>query len=270
VPATLPKPETSRATAPPTRRVWIDKVELVRRLSIRSDSVVDEIYDIAKQQLDDEDKRDGILNTKANTVLGASGLSLTVAFTFGGFLLQHPERLALGPPTFYLVVAAFAASMLLGLLAGLFALFGMKVGQYEYINEGSIFDVENLGDVDRAFEATWTSSKGDRAAANQAALSTYRRYLAGHLWGIYQRTFEKLERRAEWIKWAQRAYLGFLATIMVLGLELTASALGIKPGSDRREQSSVTVTTPALDGSADASPDVSPRTQPDASLRVLP
>jgi hypothetical protein len=192
---------------------------------MRSESVVEEIFAVAKQQLDDEDKRDAVLTTKANTVLGASGLSLTVAFTFGAFLLQHPERIAFGRVGFDVVVAVFALSLLLGLLASYFALRSMRVSQFEYISEKSVFDNENLRDADSAFEKAWTESGGDRSVADLAAVSVYRRYLTAHLWGMYQRTFDKLEQKAETVKFAQRLYVAFLATIIVIGMALTVSAV---------------------------------------------
>jgi hypothetical protein len=216
-------PPAPRPTATSGRRVWISEEDLLKRLALRSESIVDDIYGIAKQQLDDEDKRDGVLTAKANTVLGASGLSLTVAFTFGGLLLQHPETVVVG---FGLVVFAFAIAMVLGLLASYFALRGLRIGQFEYVNEASVFDQDNLRDTDNAYDSAWERSKRDPAAADRAAVTVYRRFLAAHLWGIYQRTFEKLEAKAENVKWAQRLYVGFLGAIMVIGMVLTA-AVGI-------------------------------------------
>lgn len=202
-------------------RVWLSEDELLERLRLRSYGVVDEIYDIAKQQLDDEDKRDAVLTTKANSILGVAGLSLTVAFTLGAFLLQHRDLITAG---FTAVAFAFSGALLLGLLSSLFALHVLLVSRFEYINERTVFGSKHLREADEAFGAAWDDTKSDpRAPADGAALSTYRRTMTAHLWGIYQRTFEGLEKKANSLRRAQICYFAFIGSLMVIGVILGLS-----------------------------------------------
>lgn len=207
---------------PHKRRVWIEQPDILKRLALRSHAIVDQLYEGAVGQLEDEEKRDAVLTAKATTLLGISGLSLTVAFTFGGLLLQSPERLSgLGRIGGDGVVIAFGLSLLFGLGGSFMALRGLKVKHFEHVNEESIFDTDVLKDADTDWEKAWATSP---VAADRAALSLYRRFLTAHIWGIYQRNFERLERKAETIKWAQRLYFTFVLALMVIGVAIATSA----------------------------------------------
>lgn len=225
-----PAAEINKTTSASPR--WIPSDVLRKRLALRSHSAVDEIYQIAQQQLDDEDKRDSGLTTKANTMLGAAGLSTTVAFSFGAFLLQHPELMSTG---YCLAVGLFILSIICGLLASVLALCSLRISGYEYVNETAVFNEDNFRDVNAAFDVGWKANPPNtrEEAADRAALSVFRRYLAAHLWGIYQRTHPKLERKAETVKWAQRLYIAFLFMILGLALTLSAAALARRTAPDK-------------------------------------
>src|SRR6266545_6559320 len=107
----------------------LTKKELVEdRMCLRSAKLVDEVYDLAKRQMASEDRRETNLSAKAVSLLSVTGLSLTVAFTFGGVLLQRPAYLAaLGPWRTPLVVVPYAFALLSGMAASWYALRSLKV-----------------------------------------------------------------------------------------------------------------------------------------------
>ena len=53
-------------------------------MCLESPALIDELHSIALRQNDAEDKRTTRIETKATALFNSAGLSLTVAFTFGG------------------------------------------------------------------------------------------------------------------------------------------------------------------------------------------
>jgi len=107
------------STPPPLTRE-----EIGERLRLNSATIVDDLHALALRQIQAEDQRESRLDAKAQGLLITSGLSLTVAFTFGGMLLEHPDYLdalsnAIGagrwPARFLIGLYVFA--LIAGLLA---------------------------------------------------------------------------------------------------------------------------------------------------------
>ena len=119
--------------APPN---FLEEPELMQRLRLNSTELISQIYEVALRVLDGDDKRGTSLDGKATSLLGAVGLSLTVAFTFGGTLVEHPERFsAIGPSTYKVMVVLYALSLLSGLLAGFYAIRSLRIRPHRAIDE---------------------------------------------------------------------------------------------------------------------------------------
>lgn len=98
-----------------------------------------------------EAAREVSLNGKATSLLTASGLSLTVAFTFGGILLQHPDYLdALGGGWSLVVAVMYGFALLFGLAASAIAVQALLVrDDYVGLAEEDIFNPDVLVESDR-------------------------------------------------------------------------------------------------------------------------
>ncbi|WP_147468404.1 hypothetical protein [Corallococcus interemptor] len=129
----------------------LDADELINRLRLNSPDLAEELYKISKEYLASETARENNLNAKATSLLTASGLSLTVAFTFGGMLIQHPEYLSslwgLWP---YIVPIFYGVALLAGLSASAIAVWSLLIrGDYVGISEQDVFNPSVLIDSDR-------------------------------------------------------------------------------------------------------------------------
>lgn len=184
-------------------------VELVERVRLNSPELAGEVYDVAKMQLANEEKRETNLSAKAVSLLSVTGLSLTVAFTFGGVLLQRPVYLAaLGGWRYLFVVAPYALALIAGMAASLFALRALAVrSDYRSIAERDVFGQELTG--------------ADTSGA--AGPVAYRRFLAVHFWLIFQNNWDIHEAKATQIERGQQFFVAFLLLLLPIGGAMTYS-----------------------------------------------
>ena len=70
----------------------LTKYDLARILTINSSKLVEELWTLTQKQVDFEIARHGRLEAKATSLLTATGLSLTVAFTFGATLIKEAAK----------------------------------------------------------------------------------------------------------------------------------------------------------------------------------
>jgi hypothetical protein len=182
--------------------------ELVERMCLNSPKLADEVYDIAKMQLANEEKREANFGAKAVSLLSVTGLSLTVAFTFGGVLLQRPEYLAALGGWRHVVVAGYALALISGMAASWFALRALVIrSDYRAIAERDVFGDE-LAEAD---------TKGD------AGPVAYRRFLAVHFWLIYQNNWSIHEEKARHVQRGQWCFFAFLFLLLPIGGAMTYS-----------------------------------------------
>ena len=186
-------------------------------MRLRSTKLVDEVYDLAKRQIASEDRRETNLGAKAVSLLSVTGLSLTVAFTFGGVLLQRPEYLAaLGTARLPLVVGPYALALLAGMAASWFAVRALLVrSDYRDVAEEDVFGKELEGADEKV----------------DAGLPVYRRFLTVHLWLIFQETSKIHEQKATQIARGQKCFFAFLLFLLPIGGAMTYSLFAAKPAS---------------------------------------
>ena len=151
--------------------------QLVERLALKSKALVDEIQSVARGQIDADEQRSVRLDSKAQTLLTTAGLSLTVAFSFGGFMLQHPETLACLGRWGDVVAVLYGFALALGLASSWFAMHAMLIRS---AHRG--VDIEDALNVDELRDA-------DKEPDDDAAVRRYKRYMAAHYWVIYQSNF---------------------------------------------------------------------------------
>jgi len=205
----------------------IDPRELVERLALRDDGVTNEVYAIVKHAIAEDEKRDGGLTQKAMALLSAAGLSLTIAFTFGGFLLQKPEQIIALGHSRWVIVGAYAAEVVLGLLASLWALLALKVRDgYRGIDPHEVFG------------SVLTQADGARSATQ------YKRHLIAHLWRVYERNFATHDKKAALVKRGQTAFFWFIVALLLIGGTMTY-AIAQAP-TDTGGRSTATQPAPAL------------------------
>lgn len=230
-----PVRKKSRSNTAVSWRRLTDK-ELVERLCLSSKSLVDELYSITLRQLQAEDQRQARLDGKAQGLLATTGLSITIAFTFGSLLLQHPEYLYRVSDWLAQVVAGlYGVALIFGISASIQALRALLVRD-EYRSSGAD-DIFNQGELDAAENAQDDSEAGTK----------FRRYLTAHLYLIYQAHFEVHEQKARIIKRGQQLFFFFLCAIFLVGIAMTISvftATSSPPAGPATEESAPSQQSP--------------------------
>lgn len=228
----------------------LDPHEIVDRLRLHSTGLVEDIYTLVLRQIQGEDQRESRLDAKAQGLLVTSGLSLTVAFTFGGILLQHPEyfsplgRIAtLGQWPLYATVISYCAALIAGLGSSIYAVRALLVTDgYRATSERDVLDEEELAAADEEYASELSNEHPDRQLGNAKAQSRFRRHMAAHYWQIWQQHNRLHERKATTIGRGQRLFLCFLSALIVIGIAIGYSVLS--------EMRSPPANTPANQGTA--------------------
>lgn len=211
----------------------LEPAEIVDRLRLHSNGLVEDIHALVLRQLQAEDQREARLDAKAQGLLITSGLSLTVAFTFGGILLQHPEYLSplehiatLGKWPLYAIVACYGIALVVGLLASVFAVLALLVTEdYRATSERDVLDEGELGAADDEYIVETSKENGERQFANAKAQARFRRYVTAHFWQIWQQHGRLHERKATRIGRGQWLFLGFLSALIIIGIAIGYSAI---------------------------------------------
>jgi hypothetical protein len=207
--------------------------ELVERLRLNDEHLVDEVYSIAKRQLDIEERRDAVLNQKATSLLGVLGLSVTVTFTFGSMLLDRP---ALRGGGHGIVLWSYTAALAFGVMGSFFALLALLVrGTYRDVEEAEVFGPE---------------LKGADGRPGQPAV--YRRFLAAHLWLIYRANSKEHDKKAKRIRIGQVFLFLFLLALLPIGGAMTLVISTSQPPTP----------SPKAEAPARATPEPAPASSP--------
>lgn len=201
-----PKPQVQ----PPRLPARLSQDAIFERLQLAPPAMVKEISDMVVRQMAFETARQQRLDSKATSLLGAVGLTLTVVSTFGVQLLttlapaaeKHPKTAAA------LGVVAFLAT-LLGLGAALCAIWTLGVRSFAGVNEEAIFSVE-------AIQAA--KAQGEGKDEQEVGVAVYRRMMVEHLWPTVQRQEQHNATKARRVALGQVLFLVFLAFIPVMGL----------------------------------------------------
>lgn len=194
------KAEELRAPAPP----WLTGDVLVDRLRLNSDVLVDQVFAATLRQMQSEDQREGRLDAKAQGLLGTAGLSLTVAFTFGGILLQHPEYIGDGVRPWIMSIA-YGMALVLGLTSSIFALRALWVRGSKGISERDVFNETEL------LAGDWTDGSDGNG------VNRYKRFMVAHIWQVYQTHADNNASKAGDVKRGQWFFIAFLVSLLLIG-----------------------------------------------------
>jgi hypothetical protein len=203
------------------------KKDIAAALALHSPGLVAEVHAISLRALQAEEQRESRLDAKAQSLLTAASLTLTVAFTFGGsVLLGHPEYLRSGGTLVAVAcLGGYGLALVMGLLASIHAVSALRVSnEYRHVAESDVFNRQELLEADAA--CTEPAAKSD----NEKAVALYQRYMASAYWRIWQQHYALHERKADKIRKGQRALLGFLAMLLLIAgaLAYTATDLYIE------------------------------------------
>lgn len=188
----------------PTAPLKLSRTELKRRLKRNSPELVKELYDIAKAQVQFEVGRQSRLDSKATSLLTASGLSITLTFVFGGVLINLSKTGEVG----WWIVLAYIAAVACGLIAAACAVRALRVSDtYATFNEDTVFNEAVLDQADGN-----TEDESQRAGG----VRDYQRFLIVQLWEIYQQHADNHELKATWIRRGQTWLFAFLAALFLI------------------------------------------------------
>jgi hypothetical protein len=171
--------------------------------------LVSALYDATKAQLSEEAARQGRLDAKATSMLGAIALSLTVSFTFGGLLLQNRKAF---DPAIVATLAAFAGCVVCGLTAAWQALVVLKTREHLTTSAEALF-AEALLDG------------GDASATDEVRLMDWQKAVIRHLWKIVERQRGIHAEKATALQTGQRFFFGFLIAVILLAVSAGFAAL---------------------------------------------
>ncbi len=238
---------------------FLEDSELLRRLQLNSKDLINQIYDVTLRVLDGEERRGPLLDGKATSLLGSVGLAITVAFTFGGVLLEHPERFSTVPLLSYrFVVILYAASLVSGLIAGGFALWALRVRAYKAIDENDFLNPAVL--------------KASEEEVN-GGISYYKRYLVAHYLFLHHQNAKTYESKAKRVKIGQTFFFTFLIGLFLISVSLVFSALGrsvdslpAKPMQNIPTMGAAAAAVVTATGSTTLLPVISPLSQSDGGL----
>ena len=190
--------------------------DVVERLRLNTPELVDDIFQLAKDQIAFEERREAALNGKAAALLAASGLSVTVALTLGGLLLGKLP--GVDSFVFLAVVGLYCSGLAFGLGAAFYALRSIRVREARGIDGNDIFSSVELDAAEAA------AADGPEEGAGRRARHRYRRYLAAHVWEVFRGNARIHEDRAASLAVAQRLYVLFITAVLALGLTLAIGA----------------------------------------------
>jgi hypothetical protein len=192
----------------------LTKPQLQQRLRLNFPGLVEEIHALAVRQNQAEDQRESRLDAKAQGLLGTAGLSLTVAFTFGSLLLQHPEYISpLGTALGWVVIALYALALVFGLLASIWAVRALKVSdKYKCLSDDDVFNEAELKRIEQ------------EADDDQMAKAWYRRFITLQHWTFWRQHFDIHEGKAKTIKCGQLFFALFLGTLLLIGCAMAVSS----------------------------------------------
>ncbi len=185
----------------------LTRQDIADALDINSPPLVKEIYDIAQRQMQNEAVRQTILDGKASALLATVGLATTLVFTFGcQILLGDAARAMLKDLDWSHKVAlgvCFAVGVLGSLSASAHAIWAVKVtGDYRTVNERTVFNKDVI--------------KSALEAADDYAVTTYRRYLTPQLWEIAQNDAAVHDRKAKLVVRGQVSFLLFVIAVAAI------------------------------------------------------
>ncbi len=181
------------------------------RLKLWSPSLVDLLYETAKDRLAAEEKLHTLLIGKANALLGVTGLSLTVAFSFGGLLLNR----AVVPRS---VQVIYIVALVAGFIASACAIMAIRIRGSREVGAIDVFRSDMLTAADAADVPNPPASSGDAVDSTGTGSTAYKRYLTSYFWRIYASNVSRHATSASWVFAGQMSYGVFLVTILLAAL----------------------------------------------------
>src|SRR5664279_2804439 len=204
MPSHLGEKATISLTAP-SKEAAPDPVDRINsRLANTSVEVTKEVHNAIEAALQAEQGRSAGIDARAMSMIGAAGLSMTVIFTFGPYLVKNELRYeGLG---LRIVVVLYVLALLSGILSALFSLFATYVrDNHPVADDEAIFRVEALGPEGTAL--------------------TYKKQLCVHFASVRELLISKHTRKLAWLKKAQVSFVVFLFLVSLLGGTIGMSSI---------------------------------------------
>jgi hypothetical protein len=185
-------------------------------LNINSPKLIKELYDIVQRRITYETGRQQRIDTKATSLLTASGVSVTLAFTFTAAITSE-TGVKLFHPIFNYLLATFGAALACGFAAAALAVRALLVTKgYSTPSDEVIFDAKLLREAN-AIEPDPDPKKGEtEAMAEDWRLMKYQRQVIEHFWWIGDNHARTHERKALWVHKGQCAFAGFLILLLAV------------------------------------------------------
>lgn len=183
-------------------------------LAIRSPRIVKELYEIVQRRIAYESGRQQRLDSKATSLLTASGVSVTLAFSFLG-VMSSKDGGATYHAYFNWMLLAFGFAIISGLAAASFAIASLFVTKgYKSPNDEHIFDAEKLRAADSQDPEEGTEET--EALVDEWRLMKYQKWLIEQYWDIADSHSKTHDRKARIIQRGQIAFVGFLGSIALV------------------------------------------------------
>jgi len=190
--------------------------EIIERAgSLFSHTLIDVLYAIARDQLGAEERRQSLLVTKANALLGVLGLTASVVFTYGLYMVKEGMTAA--------AVVGDIVALVFALGTVFCATMSMRVRDSAGVGSSAVFLDEALARADLADMPPDADGKRSSTSTGKGT-AAYKRYLIPYVWRVFAKNSSRHDTAATWVSIGQWLYVGFLAAIFVTGIFVANAA----------------------------------------------
>ncbi len=167
--------------------------QIIERLRIKDPRIIETVYSLSYNLVQQESDRQVNLDEKANNFLGLIGVYMTLVFGLGGLIVTDIKS----PIWINTLVPLYLGSLLFSFVALFYAFQSMKTrSDFKSISEEDVFHEQMI----------------------QEEESSFKRYLTSHFWEVYRNNFQINEHKGAELKKSARMFLfslGFLLALIV-------------------------------------------------------
>lgn len=208
--------------------------ELHKALRIRSPGLVKEIYDTITRQTQYEQGRQGRLDAKANTLLTANGLALTILFTFARDVLANAKKsgaLVGGSSRlveiilWFTVISGFASAILA--ISSLLISKGYRMfSERNLLNRRILWGIDDIGnkslsedgDVVQDYSHVDVNDEASESEKDNVRVAQFRCFLIQEQLEILRAHVKTHDRKAITVSFGQGFFCAFLLGISIIAL----------------------------------------------------
>jgi hypothetical protein len=213
--------------------------EFNSRLQDTSPDVTRVVHETIKAAMQAEQARTSGIDARSASMLSASGLSMTVIFTFGSGMVKHELGWEGGGS--WIVAAIYVGASVFGILSAILSVRAIYVQakSHPVPDEEAIFRTEAL--------------------CPGGLPDQYLKQISVHFASIYQCLIKRHEQKLGWLRWAQRSFLAFVFLVGLLGGVIAMSSVKKSGTPAQNSQGNTSATGAKSSGTGMTTPSALPQ-----------